>query len=513
MKILSIDKIREADAYTIENEPIADIDLMERAATELFVWISGNTEPGKKIMIFCGCGNNGGDGFAVGRMLALAGYTIEIILVRHTARMSASCEVNYQKIRGIRSVSLLEIEEKDTLPAIKGNELVIDAVFGSGLTRPVTGFVAKIVDHINEGKAVIIAVDVPTGFHCDSSNTSNKGAIIKADYTLTFQFPKYGFLFPENDKYLGDWKVLPIGIHTEFINTVKVKNHFLTNGNIRPLVRKRTRFSHKGTYGHGLLIAGSYGKMGAAVLAASAGLKAGAGLITAHIPKKGNTIMQTAVPAAMVNMDSHKKVFSELPYLTSYNAIAAGPGIGTHEKTQNALKLLIQNAGMELIIDADAINILAENKTWISFIPKNSIFTPHPKEFERLIGKTSTDFERNEKQREFSVKHQAYVVLKGAYTAITCPDGSCYFNSTGNPGMATGGSGDVLTGILLGLKAQGYSSLETCLVGVYIHGLAGDIAAKKWGYHALTAGNITESLGKAFKKFEKQEINPNMDNQ
>jgi len=213
----------------------------------------------------------------------------------------------------------------------------------------------------------------------------------------------------------------------------------------------------------------------------------------------------------MVNIDSHKKVFSELPFLSAYNAIAVGPGIGTHEKTQNALKLLIQDSHIELIIDADAINILAENKTWISFIPKNSIFTPHPKEFERLAGKTSNDFERNEKQREFSVKYQAYVILKGAHTAITCPDGSCYFNSTGNPGMATGGSGDVLTGILLGLKAQGYTSPETCLAGVYIHGLAGDIAAKKHGYNALNAGNIIESLGKAFKKFEKQDVNPDMD--
>jgi NAD(P)H-hydrate epimerase len=502
MKILSIDKIREADAYTVENEPIADIDLMERAAMELFVWISGNTEAGKKIMIFCGCGNNGGDGFAVGRMLALAGFATEIILVRHTTRLSPSCEANYQKIRSLKSVRLTEIDEKDPLPQINGNELVIDAVFGSGLTRPVTGFVAKVVDHINECRAVVIAVDVPTGFYCDSSNTTNEGAVVKADYTLTFQFPKYGFFFPENDKYLGEWKVLPIGIHPDFISNVKVKNHFLTNENIRPLVRKRTKFSHKGTYGHGLLIAGSYGKMGAAVLASEAGLKAGAGLITVHIPKKGNTIIQTAVPEAMVNIDSHKKVFSELPYLSGYNAIAVGPGIGTNEKTQNALKLLIQDARMELIIDADAINILAENKTWISFVPKNSIFTPHPKEFERLAGKTSDDFERNEKQREFSIKHHAYVILKGAHTAITCPDGSCYFNSTGNPGMATGGSGDVLTGILLGLKAQGYTSLETCLIGVYIHGLAGDIAAKKHGYNALNAGNINESLGKAFKKFE-----------
>jgi NAD(P)H-hydrate epimerase len=288
---------------------------------------------------------------------------------------------------------------------------------------------------------------------------------------------------------------------------VETKNHFLISDDIRPFLKHRTKFSHKGTYGHGLLIAGSYGKMGAAVLAASAGLKAGAGLITAHIPKKGYTIIQTAVPGAMVSIDSNKKVFSDLPYLANFNAIAVGPGLGIHEKTQLALKLLIQDAGMPLILDADAINILAENPTWISFIPKHSIFTPHPKEFERLVGKTANDFERNDKQREFSVKFQAYVILKGAHTAITCPDGTCYFNSTGNPGMATGGTGDVLTGILLGLKAQGYTSLETCLLGVYLHGLAGDIAAEKWGYEALTADFIVHYLGKAFLKIQQSDKN------
>jgi ADP-dependent NAD(P)H-hydrate dehydratase / NAD(P)H-hydrate epimerase len=502
MKILPIDKIREADAYTIENEPIADIDLMERAAMELFEWMLAKTDPEKEIRIFCGMGNNGGDGFALARMLAYAGFKTEVILVRHSEKMSPSCLSNYEKILKITSVTVTEIKKDDTMPDLSDEAIVVDAIFGSGLTKPVTGFAAQVIDHINDSKSVVISVDVPSGFFCDVTNTVNKGSIIKADYTLTFQFPKVGFLFPENDQYVGEWEVLPIGLHPDFIEKIKVKSHFLISADLRQIIKHRTKFSHKGTFGHGLLIAGSYGKMGAAVLSASAGLKAGAGLITAHIPKKGYTIIQTAVPAAMVSIDTSKKVFSDLPYLANYNAIAVGPGIGLHEKTQSALKLLIQDAGMPLIIDADAINILAENKTWISFIPKNSIFTPHPKEFERLVGKTADDFERNEKQREFSVNFQSYVILKGAHTAITCPDGTCYFNSTGNPGMATGGSGDVLTGILLGLKAQGYTSLETCLLGVYIHGLAGDIAAEKWGYEALTAGNITHNLGKAFQKIQ-----------
>jgi NAD(P)H-hydrate epimerase len=507
MKILPIEKIREADAFTIKNEPIADIDLMERAATELFEWMVAKTETDKGITIICGMGNNGGDGLALCRMLANGGYKIKIFLIRHSENMSPSCKTNYEKILQIPKVSLTEIKDGDPMPGILESEIVVDAILGSGLTKPITGFVAQVIDHINESKAVVISVDVPSGFFCDITNTNSKGAIIKADYTLTFQFPKLGFLFPENDEYVGEWEVLPIGLHPAFIDEMEVSNHFLTSVDVKSIIKHRTKFSHKGTYGHGLLIAGSYGKMGAAVLAASAGLKSGAGLITAHIPKKGYDIIQTAVPEAMVSFDTNKKVFSAVPDLANYNAIGIGPGIGLHEKTQNAFKLLIQNANMPLIIDADAINILADNKTWTSFVPKNSIFTPHPKEFERLAGKTANDFERNEKQREFSLKFQAYVILKGAHTAITCPNGTCYFNSTGNPGMATGGSGDVLTGILLGLKAQEYTALETCLLGVFLHGLAGDIAAEKCGYEALTAGDITNNLGKAFRKLITKEIN------
>lgn len=499
MKILSIDKIREADAYTIKHEPIADIDLMERAATELFEWIAAKTDPAKKINIICGLGNNGGDGFAVARMLKEAGYEIVLYIVWYADKMSPSCKTNFERIRKIKSVQINELKEGDSIPEFTEDEIIIDALFGSGLTRPIKGFTEKVVDQINDSNAVVISIDAPSGFFSDSTNTTNDGAIIKADYTLTFQFPKYGFLFPENDQYVGYWEVLHIGLHPDFINDVKVKNFFLTVKDCKGILKPRNKFDHKGKFGHGLLIAGNYGKMGAAVLASKAGLKAGAGLITTHIPSKGNDILQTAVPAGMVSIDPNENIFSTVPDLSPYNAIAIGPGIGTEEETHKALKLLIQNTGLPIIFDADALNILSENKTWIPFIPKHSIFTPHPKEFKRLIGPSSNNFEQNQMQREFSIKHKVYIILKGAHTVISCPDGNCYFNSTGNPGMATGGSGDILTGILLGLKAQGYSSLETCLLGVYIHGLAGDIALKKWGMEALTAENIIHKLGKAFK--------------
>lgn len=500
MKILPIEKIREADAYTIKHEPIADINLMERAANELFEWIAAKTDPEKTIKIFCGLGNNGGDGFAVARMLAGEGFKVEVYVVWYSDKMSPSCKTNYKRVKDIKIIKLIELKAEDDLPEISETDVVVDAIFGSGLTRPVEGFTADVIDHINDSPGIVIAIDAPSGFFCDSTNKENNGAIIQADYTLTLQFPKFGMLFPENDHYVGHWEVLPIGLHPDFIKTVKVKDHFILSNDCKALLKPRAKFSHKGTYGHGLLIAGGYGKMGAAVLGAKAGLKSGAGLITTHIPEKGNAILQTAVPSGMVSIDPDDKVFSEVPDLDKYNAIAIGPGIGMDEQTQNALKLLIQNTGVPIIFDADALNILGANKTWISFIPKNSIFTPHPKEFERLVGKSSDDFERNQMQRKFSIKYQAFVVLKGAHTAITCPDGKCYFNSTGNPGMATGGSGDALTGILLGLMAQGYTSRDACILGVYLHGLAGDLAAEKWGFEALTSGNIIHNIGRAYKK-------------
>ena len=293
--------------------------------------------------------------------------------------------------------------------------------------------------------------------------------------------------------------MLDIGISREFIDAATVQNFMLIQDQMGQILRKRNKFAHKGNFGHTLLICGSKGKMGAAVLSARAALRSGAGLVTIHIPNAGISILQTAAPEAMLSIDPDEDNFTAVPDLSSYSSIATGPGIGTDSKTAGALKVLIQNTSRPLIFDADAINILAENKTWLGFLPKGSIFTPHPREFERLAGKSSNNFERNRMQREFSLKFQCCIVLKGAHTAITAPDGRCFFNTTGNPGMATGGSGDVLTGIIAGLLAQGYPSLDSCLLGVYLHGLSGDLALKEQGFEALTASDIIDNLGKSFQ--------------
>ena len=323
--------------------------------------------------------------------------------------------------------------------------------------------------------------------------------IIRASFTLTFEIPKLSFMFADNAESVGEFYILDIGIDKKFLSEQKSLNHWVTRDMVTQILKPRARFSHKGTYGHALLIAGSYGKMGAAVLGAKSCLRAGVGLLNAHIPKCGYEILQTSVPEAMVLTDEEEMEFSGIKDLTKFNAIGIGPGIGISEKTAKGLKILIQQALVNMVIDADALNILSENKTWLSFLKPGCIITPHPGEFARLAGKSSSAFEAYTKQRDFAVKYRIYVILKGAYTSIATPGGDVYFNSTGNPGMATGGSGDTLTGIILGLLAQGYSPFHAAISGVYLHGLAGDIAVQEWGESALIAEDITNCLGRAFQ--------------
>lgn len=500
MKIFSVDKIKEADEYTIQNEPIADIDLMERAAKQLFKWIEHRVDPSHRIFVFAGLGNNGGDGLALSRMLTEAGYEVFVYVVKYSDKSSDSFSINFNRFKTAAPEHLVEIESEKAFPEIGEEDLIVDAIFGSGLTRPVKGIAAAIIRRINASPAVTLAIDIPSGLYADKCSLNAGGELIHADYTLSFQLPKFAFLLPENESFVGEWHILDIGLHPEFIQKTQVENFYLLKQDIRPLIKKRGRFSHKGTYGHALLVAGSYGKMGAAILSAKACLRSGVGLLHVHIPKAGYTILQTALPEAMLSIDRYDHYFSEIPDLAPFNAIGIGPGLGMEHQSQMAMKLLIQNYRNPMVIDADGLNILAQNKTWLSFLPPNSILTPHPKEFERLAGKWTNDFDKIEKQKAFAIRFKIIIVLKGAHTTICLPNGHCYFNSTGNPGMATAGSGDVLTGIITGLLAQHYAPEHAALLGVYLHGLAGDLAVRKTGLEALLAMDIVNSIGRAFKK-------------
>ncbi len=504
MKILPVEKIREADAYTIKNEPIEDIDLMERAAGQLFNWIGKHVDTTHPFYVVAGPGNNGGDALALSRMLKKFGYLVKVYVVRFSPKTTENFRINYDRFKELAGEFLYDVENIEDFPLIDDEEgVIVDGIFGSGLGRPVQGFPGEVIKKINESPALKIAIDIPSGLFADKSSVDAGGEIVRADYTLTFQNPKLAFMMPENDPFVGKWYVLDIGLHPGFINNVEVDNFYVLKNDVKGIMQRRKKFSHKGTFGHALLVAGSYGKMGAAVLSARAALRSGLGLLHVHIPKSGYNIMQTAVPEAMLSFDRYENYFSEVPDLTPFNVVAAGPGLGKEHQSQMALKVLIQNFNRPMVFDADALNILSENKTWLSFLPSNSILTPHPKEFERLAGKWSNDFEKLELLRSFARKYNVVVVLKGAHTAVCTASGKCYFNSTGNPGMATAGSGDVLTGIITGLLTQGCSPEKAAVLGVYLHGLAGDLAEKQWGQRALIAGDIVQNLGKAFKKTDK----------
>jgi ADP-dependent NAD(P)H-hydrate dehydratase / NAD(P)H-hydrate epimerase len=501
-KVLSVEQIREADSYTIKNEPVDSVDLMERASKQCVDWISQHRNSHTELFIFCGPGNNGGDGLAMARLLCELNYKVVVLVLRISDQNSENFKENYERLTDQEKCKIIEINNIDNFPLIPAKGVVIDAIFGSGLTKPTTGVFADIINEINKHSGITIAIDIPSGLYADINTDGSQKNIIKADYTLSFEFPKYAFFMAENDQYVGHWVVLPIGLSEEYIREVKATNYLLDQNDIKHVFRKRLKFSHKGNYGHALLIAGSVGKMGAAILASNSCLRAGVGLLTAHIPNKGNDVLQMAVPEAMVSLGRFENYFSDVPELGAYNAIGVGPGIGLQEQTQNSLKVLIQNSDAPIVFDADALNILAENKTWLAFLPKGCIFTPHPKEFERLAGKWNNDFELAAKVKTFAVDNNVVLVLKGAHTQIATPAGECFFNKTGNPGMATAGSGDVLTGIILGLLAQNYSSVQAAIIGVYIHGLAGDLAAKKIGKTALIASDLIKYMGKAFKNLE-----------
>lgn len=496
-KIFSSDQVRKADTYTIKNEPVSSIVLMERAAGACVEWLKKFQDLSiKNVLIFCGPGNNGGDGLAIARMLHEKQIHVSVFIPDESSKLSEDCSINLHRAKecGI-DLRLIETFE---LNLVKESSILVDALFGSGLSKPLEGNYKKLVDTINKSKCITISIDIPSGLYADKPVDSSKDSVINADYTLCFQFPKLAFLFPENEYYTGNWQVLPIGLNPDFIRSELCRNYFVEFEDVKGILRPRSRFSHKGTFGHALLIGGSKGKIGASVLMGKACLRSGAGLVTVHLPNCGYTTIQTAMPELMVSVDSDENECTQIPHLDSYSAIAAGPGLGTGKSTANMIKHLIQQAKVPLLLDADALNILSDNPTWLAFLPKNSVLTPHPGEFGRLAGKTSNSFDRLEVLRSFCIKYSLNIVLKGAYTVICSPLGNCYFNPTGNPGMATGGSGDVLTGIIAGLLTQGYNPTEACILGVYLHGLAGDLAAENTGYESLLAGDIIENLGKGF---------------
>ncbi len=496
MKIFDAKTIREIDAYTIENTPISSIDLMEKAARTIFEFIINHYPKETEFYVFAGEGNNGGDAFALARMLLLVNYKVHIFAVFPSNNLSPDCKKNYEQLLNINYPIILLNSDLD-FPKIEENAIIVDGLLGSGLNRPLSGIYAFVVEKINEAKVEIVAIDIPSGLYSDYLNTENNVAI-KATYTISFQFPKLIFMLPESEPFVGKFILTDIGLDKDYIEQKKSPFNYVTIEESKKLLKKRVHFAHKGNFGHALLITGSYGKMGAAILSAKACLRSGTGLVSVYSARGGNNILQTSIPEAMFISDKNGKIITRIPKETDeYTVIGCGCGIGKQKRTAKAIKRLLIYTNKPLILDADALNIIAENE-WQKLIPKNSIITPHPKEFERLTGKVSSSLERLEKAIEFARKLEIIVILKGANTAIILPTGKVFFNSTGNSGMATAGSGDVLTGIITGLVAQKYSPSEAAILGVYLHGLAGDMALKNNSQESLLARDIIENICEAY---------------
>jgi hydroxyethylthiazole kinase-like uncharacterized protein yjeF len=500
MKIFTTRQIKEIDDLTIINEPVASADLMERAADQLLRWFLRNFDRTGRVIIFAGPGNNGGDGLALARLLSVNRFNAEVFFIRTSGNTSDDWKHNFQRLKKETTVLFNTIDSTEHFPLISSEDVVVDAIFGSGLTRPAEGLAGEVINKLNHAESVIVSIDIPSGLFGEDNGSNNPDNVIQADFTLSFEFPKLAFMFSENSKFTGEWHILPIGLSPNAIRSTKTPYFFLENDYVFSMLKKREKFDHKGKYGHGLLIAGSYGKIGASVLGARAALKTGIGLVSCHIPGCGYPIIQTAVPEAMAQVDINEKHISDIETVDPFDAIGIGPGIGTDIDTQKAFHALLTNSSKPMVIDADGINILGLNKDWLTELPHETILTPHIREFERIAGKTEDSFARMEKQAEFAAKYNCIIVLKGAHTSIASPEGKVFFNNTGNPGMATAGSGDVLTGMILSLLAQGYSPENAAVTGVYLHGLAGDIAAAKSCYESIIATDIIDNIGNAFLK-------------
>lgn len=476
------------------HEPISSIDLMERAASACIHYINSHFSNYHHFVIFCGPGNNGGDGLVISRQLLLQEKNIQTILIGEN--FSEDNLINQKRFIDVGGVFDREPKFQDA-----DRVIIIDALFGTGLKRKLEGDFKRAVDKINSYNFPVISIDLPSGL--SNEIFEEDGSIVFADLTLTFQFPKLVFFLPQTGKYIGEFNVLDIGLHPDALNDEKPIGYFLTQALVSPILKSRNKFSHKGTFGHACLVGGEYGKIGAIELATMACVRAGAGLTTAIVPKCGYDIMQIALPEAMIITSHGEKYHDDLKTeLGIFSAIGIGPGMGTQKETENVFKYIIQNTSCPLIIDADALNIISSNKTWLAFLPEGSILTPHPGEFKRLAGEWKNDFERLELLKEFAFKNNCYVILKGAYTSVATPNKNIYFNSTGNVGLAKGGSGDSLTGIITSLLAQGYSSLEASLLGVYLHGRAADLAIENIEVESLIATDVIQYISKAFESIK-----------
>ncbi len=499
MKIFTARQIRECDAFTLQEEGIASAVLMERAANACANWLLQNYDSGTPVMVVCGMGNNGGDGLALTRILLQNGFSARAVILKHTEQFSADAAYNLTLLHQLAPENIRILEQGQFVTELPRDILIIDALFGTGLNRPLEGWPAEFVRELNELPNTIVAVDVPGGLPADSLPDTN-AAVIRAAHTLSFQFYKRSFLHRETARFTGRVHILDIGLSPQYIQSTHSQYNITNDAAAALMYRPRDPFGHKGSFGKVQLVGGSYGKIGAVALSTRAALKSGAGLVFTTAPASGCTILQVLNPEALfiaAGQDSIEDITAE-----EKAVVGIGPGMGQAPETAEALLRFIRTCNHSLVLDADALNILAARGNALHLLPANTIITPHPKEFERLFGKAKDSMLQVELARANAMKYNICIVLKGHYTAVVLPSGACWYNVTGNAGMATGGSGDVLTGIITALLAQGYTAGDAAQLGVFLHGRAGDLAAGQLGQEALTAGDLTAWLGAAFRSLK-----------
>ena len=507
-KILSSQKIRLVDAHTIQTEPIASIDLMERASRQVAEHVVSLFDASRRMIVFAGPGNNGGDALAVARILVQQGYRVSAYLFNIGNNISSDCLTNKNRLKLCPTIDFHEITTDFVPPVISEDDVIIDGLFGTGLSRPLMGGFAAVVKYINSSTATIVSIDVPSGLMTEDNTANVMTHVVHADYTFTFQYNKLAFLFAETEPYIGRLTVLDIGLHDPLNDSTITPYYIFDAFDALTMLKTRPRFSHKGTFGHACLIAGKEGMCGAAIMASRACMRSGAGKLTVHTPQANVVPLQISVPEAILHIERQSDKFSTPFDTTSYNALAIGPGIGTDEATVRAFTQQLHYHQGPLVLDADALNILGTHPELMNRVPQDAILTPHKKELRGLIGATTNSYEELQQTRQFAQRYHVYVIIKGANSAIVTPEGEVIYNITGNPGMATAGSGDVLSGIILAFLAQDYSSLQASLLATYLHGLAGDLAATDLTQESLIATDLIDYLPRAFRHLHESSVKP-----
>lgn len=499
MKIFTNDNIHAIERVTCESQGITEMELVARVAEQVTAEISARWRPSKSVVIFAGPGNNGADALSAGRLLLEQGYTPQIYLFNIKGmKINDLCRrCRDSLLSAFPSANFTEVIHDFDLPDLNSRSLVVDGLFGSGLRSPLEGGFKSLVRYINESHASVVSIDLPSGLFPDWNPQAVPRDIIHATLTLSVQFPHPAFMFKENAQMVGEWKTLDIGLSYEAIQKANTPFHYVELPEVQHLLRRRQEFSSKADYGSALIVAGSQGMMGAATFAAEGALRAGAGKVTLHVPQCGLDVAQVRVPEAMCSVDMGRTTISDIDLSRPYDAYGVGPGIGTSTATIGALDKFLKRVDRPVVLDADALNCIAESPILLNYVPKLSVLTPHAGEFDRLFGQCQSDEARLHKALEISRHNHVLIVLKGRYTALVRPDGKIYFNSSGTPALATPGAGDVLTGVITGLMAQGYKPEVSALIGVFVHGRAGELAARHTGQYGLTASTLAQYISES----------------